>query len=785
MTKLVRFLIFFSLFAAFGHADIGVLIPGDHEEPDPSALTIDEARVQIRVDHQYARIRILQIFGNHTKRILEGKFVFAIPGDAAISDFAVWDGVVRIPGVILERKRASEIYEQLRMQEIDPGLLQQEEEAEEGPRMASVFSAKIAPIPAYGTKRLEMEYTQKISVEGLKSYFSLPLKPDLYRAQSVGSFSLDLEVLSDAPIADFGLVSSIYPLQYQTKSPQRIAGSFQGTNVNLSEDFGIQYRIDQPESAVYFLPFRGNERSLRGGSQPVTAFQAPADQKQEDGHFWLSALLNEKQAKQDRSPKSLLILMDASSSMRWEKLEQAYTALEYFLNHLSEQDEFLLILFHQEATSHAPSPVTATKANIDAALAFVKSQYLMGGTDFQKAFQEAFRYGPQLKNSERYLVLITDGNPTLTQLQSKKLIQMFQKGNPGMRAFCFGIGSDANRNLLSQLAETSNGHFDWVTENEDLSFKLEAFFAKVGQYPIANLTVQASQPDLVYQVYPAEPARAYNGSAIDWFGRYRAPTHNVSFQVNGQSQDKQIKLEKTVDLPEDATEHDFIPRGWARRRVDALLRKIDLEGEDQASIDEIIALAKKYKFVTPYTSFLAAPRSLLRPRLIRPGDPLLRIKTDPDIVSITAVFPFGLIKNLEYLAQEDVWQTRFLVPKTMKDGTYSCRILLRDKQGNQYQETKSFLIDSRAPVFQARWEGRFQAGQKIKIIVSADQDTRYLYARLDALPPVRIEWNQREKASIGYITLPDNFSPGTYDLQVFGEDFAHNQARMTRKVEVL
>jgi Ca-activated chloride channel family protein len=31
-------------------------------------------------------------------------------------------------------------------------------------------------------------------------------------------------------------------------------------------------------------------------------------------------------------------------------------------------------------------------------------------------------------------------------------------------------------------------------------------------------------------------------------------------------------------------------------------------GKDKASIDEIIRLARKYKFVTPYTSFLAVPR---------------------------------------------------------------------------------------------------------------------------------------------------------------------------------
>ena len=57
-------------------------------------------------------------------------------------------------------------------------------------------------------------------------------------------------------------------------------------------------------------------------------------------------------------------------------------------------------------------------------------------------------------------------------------------------------------------------------------------------------------------------------------------------------------------------------------RVDALLEKIDQNGEDKASIDEIIQLSRKYKFVTPYTSFLAAPRSLLR--RVPPPIPALR-----------------------------------------------------------------------------------------------------------------------------------------------------------------
>ena len=82
-------------------------------------------------------------------------------------------------------------------------------------------------------------------------------------------------------------------------------------------------------------------------------------------------------------------------------------------------------------------------------------------------------------------------------------------------------------------------------------------------------------------------------------------------------------------LPEQALEARDLPRRWARARVDHLLQLIEAQGERREWVDEVIALSKRYRFVTPYTAFLAAPRSLLRPRRIQPGDPVLRVECDP------------------------------------------------------------------------------------------------------------------------------------------------------------
>src|SRR5262249_28142311 len=97
-------------------ADGGVLIPRDKAQPDPSVLSLEEMEITIRIDNGDARVFVKQIFTNHTSHIEEGNYIFALPSRATVSDFAVWDGTTRIPAVILERKRAEEIYNQLKQQ---------------------------------------------------------------------------------------------------------------------------------------------------------------------------------------------------------------------------------------------------------------------------------------------------------------------------------------------------------------------------------------------------------------------------------------------------------------------------------------------------------------------------------------------------------------------------------------------------------------------------------------------------------------------------------------------
>ncbi|HVO99567.1 MAG TPA: VIT domain-containing protein [Bryobacteraceae bacterium] len=743
--------------AGLAWGDAGVLIPSTAKQPDPKILTLDEMTIAVTIDNGNAKVSVKQIFANHTNQPIEGNYVFALPGRALISDFAIWDDAMRIPGVILERKRAEEIYADIRMQALDPGLLQMGERDADEARRSSIFSARVVPIPAYGTKRIEMEYWEKLSVEQAESMLAIPLRPDAYRAQTAGRLSITVDVKSAHPM-HFQFVSKAYPITVASRDAKSVKASFNGRAVALTEDFSLKYGLDGSKNALEVLTYRD-------GTDP--------------GFFEASAMLAMPSGSAPVAPRSVVALFDTSLSMQWEKLEREFQALEALLRSLKPADEFNLIVYNDKTMPFGPAPVAATPEAVEKALDFLRASALRGGTNVQAALDAALSQ-PLLHNP--YIVVLGDLGSTRGILQNGKLAAWYgakwtqATETKRQRTYVFVIGDDANLPLARMLARNS-GVMESVRSTEPIEFKLKAFLAKIGRRPVDNLRLTTSTPanfDLVYRLEET----VFPGSMQTWVGQYKKPAAQATFTVE--------QTRASVPLPANSTEHEFLPRAWAKARVDALLEKIERDGEDQASIDEIIRLSRKYKFVTPYTSFLAAPRALLRPRLIRPGDPVLRVKTDESITSVVAMFPFGEVKRLRYLAGEDTWQTRFLAPKDMADGTYRVRLLLRDKQGRTDRESKTFVIASQPPVVKVKLDHvQVHRGETVKLRVSASDTTRTIVARMRGAAPVYLKWNAEMGSNVGELAVPATFAAGRYTVTVTAEDFAHNIGSREVDIEVL
>ncbi|HEX8711582.1 MAG TPA: VIT domain-containing protein [Terracidiphilus sp.] len=804
LTGMRRFWGMLSLLLVLGvtaRADTGVLVPMDRETPDPSILSLTEMSVEIRIDNGDARVWMRQIFTNHTGRPQEGNYEFALPSGTKVSDFAVWDGPVRIPAVVLERTQAGALYQALKSQEIDPGLLQQGERTAEEAGRSPIFSVHIVPIPAWGTKRLEIEYHQRIPVNARKSYFVLPIKPDAFAEQHVARLEIHFELDTAAAIQGFAFQGKLLPIHIDEENAHLVRGTAEANNVNLGEDFAATWSIDEPANALRVITYRNPHPT----DQPI-GVEAPAAQSAPaavPGYFEAMAQLSAPPAPTapaatGSSGRTVVVLMDISLSMQWEKLERSYAAAAKLLQGLGAGDRFNLLLFNTGVESFKPAPVGADSATVMAAMNWLRTQPLRGGTDLQKALDAGLA---QATGPDASLVLLTDGGANRGTIQNRKLAEWYAARwrqipvNRRPKTDIFAVGDDANIPLLRTLSQ-NDGAMEQVLSTEPVDYKLAAFLSEVGHSAIQDLTLNIAPSAAVSMVYPLDDS-VFSGGQANWVGQYARPVKKAKFRVQGRDGGQTISTDGTAELPAEALEHDQLPRQWAWARVQALLDQITRNGETDAAVNEVIRLAKQYKFVTPYTSFLAAPRALLRPRVIQPGDPLLRVHTDPAIVSVIALFPFGLEKPLRYLPEavsgssvaanehSRLWETRFLAPPDITDGVYTVRLILRDRNGQVYRESKTFVIDSTPPTVRVHLDAeRFRAGESVPLRVSASPSTRTIVAEIEGLAPAYIRWNPDAETNTGSLWLPPGLPAGVYTLHVTAEDVAHNLGSAEVRIEV-
>src|SRR3989440_2238380 len=473
-----------------GSAQSGVLIPFSiKDQPDDSILSLALMNVDVLVDNQHARVRVLQIFDSHSPQVLEGKYLFDLSPRASVSDFAVWDGDTRIPGVMLEKRRASGVYAAVKQQQVDPGLL--EETDEHGGSTA--FSAKVFPIPARGTKRIEMEYTETLPVDDLTSRFSFPLKPSSGEAQRVGELNLHVRVLGDYPVSAPEFTARSYPMRTVRSDPNDFEAEYQARDVRLTEDFAFSYRIEVPESTLSFIAYRAPEQiSAYDLRDPALAAPNP------DGYFQAMAIYNQSRrpprrenvetardaAASDTQPRNVLVMLDTSLSMRGDKLARAFEAVEYFLHRLTPRDQFNLLLFNSETAALSDKALPATPEQVERALDFVRASSLGGGTGLRKALAEGLALADHFPAGERNVVLISDANPTLGTTDAKKILRVLKDtgslkdkrsaGAPA-RVFAFALGGDADHTLMEELAHSTHGHFAEARETEDIALTLKLF----------------------------------------------------------------------------------------------------------------------------------------------------------------------------------------------------------------------------------------------------------------------------------------------------------------------
>lgn len=550
----------------------GIIIPNppvDVPIREVPYLTIKYHRVTVTIEDQVATTHVDQVFVNEGRHEVEGTYIFPLPEEASISEFAMWVEGEKLEGQVLEREEARRIYEDIVRRRRDPALLEYVGR--------DAFQASIYPIPPGGERRIELEYSQVLAMDNGLVEYVYPLNTEKFSPRPLEEVTVNVTIRNNEPLK--AIYSPSHDVDIVRRGDHNALVGYEEYGVKPDRDFVLYYTVSPEDVGVNLLSYKPSGRS--------------------DGFFLLLAAPKVEIDAQQVIAKDVILILDVSGSMRGEKIEQARAALSFVLDNLSEEDRFNIVAFSTSTRHYARDLVPADEAG--EARDFVARLEASGSTDINRALLEAL----DMVDEERptILIFLTDGLPTTGEVEVDRIIgNVGNAAGSNVRIFPFGVGYDVNTMLLDTIAENHRGASGYVRPEEAIDEKVSGFYAKVSTPLLADLEIDFGSVD-VEDVYPYPLPDLFAGTQLIAVGRYRQggdTTITLRGEVNDQSH--RFRYED-VSFRRDGGE-EFISRLWATRKIGYLLQQIRLHGEDRELVNEIVDLSIRYGIITPYTSFL-------------------------------------------------------------------------------------------------------------------------------------------------------------------------------------
>lgn len=576
MRRAVPFLVAFLLAPAAADAVGFMFVAHGGRDYRGDLMRLDTLAAQVTIRQRLAITRLDQVFHNHTERIVEGVYEFALPEGAVITDLVLWIGDRRVQGQIREKEEARREYEELVSRAVDPALAEQV-----GDRH---FRLSIYPFPPGGNRRIELEYLQVLKAEAGVATYTFPLGRDDDVSVEIGRVQLRVDVTSGVPF------------RAQVGDPYRaISLVAQASDTTATVTLVDQHLANE---AQWILDLEEDP----GLSRPRVMSQAPMGD--EDGYYalWLPPLPELKAA--GPATRAISFLLDISSSMRGDRLAAAKEALRQVLEALGPGDLFNIVAFSSYAERFRPTLVPASVENLDAARDFIRLQGALGATNLEAALARALSV--PAPEAVHQLIIITDGRPSVGMASAASLRALVERWDAGARLHAIGVGDQVDRALLQVLARDLLGQSVFVDDSGSLAAELRSLLERFLQRDFAVNDLAWIGTEVTQWVPERIPLLNADREELQ-VGRYTVGG-DLTLRVRGRIGAVLSELAWPVRLaaasPTPAAD-SAVARLWALRMVEALEDQLTRSGPDEAISARILQLGLTYRLVTSRTSLYA------------------------------------------------------------------------------------------------------------------------------------------------------------------------------------
>lgn len=554
---------------AIGALYVGV--GGGGSEP----LRIRYCHATVTISGQVAVTRVDQVFANDSNRVLEGIYVFPLPEQATVTELVLWiDGVPTV-GEILEREEARRDYDAIVRRQVDPALLEY--------MGGNVFKASIFPIPARGERRVEIEYVELLNYDFGSVDYLFPLNAKGLSLAPLESVILSFKIVSQRPMLSVESPSHPDLTQVQFSSAEEAGVFFGDENALPDQDFRLRMTLAQDEIGLNVLAY------------------APPDSLREDGYYLFWVTPPEQIGEEEILDKSVVFLLDVSSSMQGARIVQAKDALRRSIDRLFPEDRFNIVTFGTSVVTFRDGLVPATEENRTAAKAFTDGTSARGLTNIGLALTKVQEHTfPE--TTANIVVFLTDGRPTHGELDPEEILKQFKARNEGeVRVFAVGIGEDLDRSLLIRLSRENHGYPVFIGDDAAIEETIAGLFDRISRPVLSDLALDFGGLT-TYDTYPTELPDLFAGTQLVQVGRY-ARAGEFTLTLQGHVEGEGTTFSYPAEFPEEGG-FPFVSRIWASKKIEHLLEQIEILGEQEELVDAIKALGLQYQIVTPYTSML-------------------------------------------------------------------------------------------------------------------------------------------------------------------------------------
>jgi len=301
--------------------------------------------------------------------------------------------------------------------------------------------------------------------------------------------------------------------------------------------------------------------------------------------------------------KDIVFIVDRSGSMSGDKMDQTKEAFGVIVDQLSaEYDKFNIISFSTEYTVWKDELQIPGNTTVGEAKNYIEGISASGGTNIIDTLEKGLEIFPDVSGRMKIIVFLTDGNPTVGDIQSTPAIcsQVRDWNTERVSVFSLGVGYDMDFEFLEKLSFMNYARAFRIDDEGDISEQITSFYDTISTPLIFDLEMDYGN---AVDVYQRHAPYLFKGQEHCVVGKVSVPGNKVVFNGIGSAA-VNASMSFTGNFSPVEREDPFLEKFWAFMHIRWCQEKMLMEDDPSIYKTELIETALEHQIVTEYTTMI-------------------------------------------------------------------------------------------------------------------------------------------------------------------------------------